>query len=258
MEKQIKNAISWIKEVTILDKPINGCITGSCMLDTYWEGMDIDIFVYSSEEFINVLWKLYYDNNFQLLEPTEIWKFDRFVKESSWQKENKLSINTIKFMWNTCIPVNIIFKNNKKTIFDVLSSFDIDIVALGYDLRSGKYLDLGDEIYRADKIALPNKWNTEYDNPTIWSVSKMLRQVGRIIKYYNRGYNTDPIVLKYIELIDKILEDQNIFNSPKYDVLLKTAKTNFTLIKDIFKAWLDTHTITKKTLELIETKIKEI
>lgn len=258
MEQNIKNAISWIKDAKIFDKPINGCLAGSCMLNTYFEGMDIDIFVYSSVEFINVLWKLYYDDNFQLLSPQELWKFEKSISESKWKKEHKLGLSSMKFTWNTCIPVNIIFKNNKTNIFDVLSSFDMDIVALGYDLKSRSYLDLGNAENRKNKIASFNKWNKEFDNPSIWSVTKMLRQTTRIIKYYKRGYNTDEVVLKYIELIDKILKDQNIFDSPKYDILLKTAKTNFGLIKKIFNMWLKNHKITDAELELINTKIKEI
>ena len=40
MREQIDNAIALIKQ-----QDINGCITGSCLLD-YFQGQDIDIFVY--------------------------------------------------------------------------------------------------------------------------------------------------------------------------------------------------------------------
>ena len=41
MKQQVENAIKWIKE-----QPIQGCITGSCLLD-YFEGADVDVFVYN-------------------------------------------------------------------------------------------------------------------------------------------------------------------------------------------------------------------
>lgn len=258
METQLNNAINWLKEARINKKGIDGVLTGSCLLGEWWEGMDVDVFVFSSAEFKNLLWKLYYYDNFQILDPREQWKFDKFIYEEEWKTKHTSGVHTMKFMYNACIPINIIFKSNKKNIFDVLSSFDMSMVARGYDLRVLEYVELPNDGSIKDKIVTWNKWNKQFTDPTIWSVSKMLRQVDRIIKYHKRGYNTDAVAVKYIELIDKILSEQNIFDSPKYGEILKRSKDNFTVIKGIFKIWLDTHEVTDEQLETIQTKIKEI
>lgn len=258
MKQHLDNAIAWIKDAKINDRPIEGVLTGSCLLGEYWKGMDVDIFVYSGEEFINLLWKLFYDNKFLILDPKEQWKFNKFTTETMYNSNHKIGVNTIKFMWNQVIPVNIIFKNNKKGIFDVLSSFDMDIVARGYDLKTGVMLDLSAPGSIESKIASPNKWNDRFDNVTIWSVSQLLRQADRIIKYYRRGFNTDPMVIKYIELIDRIMKEQNIFESVKYGEILKTAQVNFKTVKKVFQTWLKTHEISDKELELLNKTIKEV
>lgn len=258
MKQQLDNAIQWIKDCKILGKPIQGCISGSSLLDTFWEGMDIDVFVYSPEEFINIIWRLYYDPMFTITDEREIWKLNRYVKENSWSKKDKLGIKPLKFMYNTCIPVNIIYKSSTKDIFSVLSSFDMDLVSIGYNLPNGKYLDLGDKFKRDNKIASWNKWNTQFDDPTIWSASKMLRQVTRIVKYHQRGYNTDNVANKYIEVINIILKEHDIWDSAKYDDLLKTAQTHFKIIKQILLSWLDSHEMSEETIEKLNKKIKEL
>ena len=252
MKQQVNTVINYLKEQPYM----KGCITGSCMLDKYYEGMDIDLFVYDEKSFTNILWNLYYNKEYVILENLEGWKFDQFVTkvtggQASW------GVTTIKFLYNTCVPVNIILKRNCKNIFDVLASFDMDIICKGYDIKTKQTLDLlGDSV--ATKIASFNKWNNNFYDPELWQVSRILRQLDRCIKYHKRGFNTDAVVLKYIELIDSIQEYQNIFNSNDFSEKLKIKKRNTKVVKKICEAWLETHEISDKQLELLQDKIKEI
>jgi hypothetical protein len=249
----MKEAIDYVVEY-LKKQPIKGCITGSCLLG-YFEGQDVDLFVYDEKSFNKILFNLYYNDDFLILDPLEKWKLDQFLNKEYGNKA-RFGITTIKFMYNTCIPVNIIFKKNSSNIFSVLSTFDIDIVAKGFDIETQQYLDLSENL--PDKQATWNKWNTNFYDPELWAISRILRQLERVIKYHKRGYNTDALCIKYIELIDRVQEFQNIFNSDNFSEKLKIRKNNTKIIKEICIKWLETHTISDETLELLKEKIKEI
>jgi hypothetical protein len=249
MKENIEKVIEWIKR-----QPVKGCITGSCLLD-YFEGQDIDVFLYDEKQFSKLLFAMYYSEDFTILDPLEKWKCEQYINNPS-SDFKKFGLTTIKFHYNTCVEVNIIVKKNCHNIFSVLSSFDMDIISKGYDIQTKKYLDLSENL--PGKKATWNKWNTSYYSFEIWEISKVLRQLQRCFKYHNRGYNTDLVVEKYIELIDEIQNFDNIFSSKNFDETLKVKKHNTKVLKDICKVWLETHTISDKQIELIKEKIKEI
>lgn len=249
MKEQIDNAIAWIKE-----QPIKGCITGSCLLD-YFENQDVDIFVYDEKSFNKLLFAMHHSPMFQILDPLEKWKFEQYINKNG-DTFKKFGLITIKFTYNTCIPINIILKKQSKDIFSVLSSFDLDIICVGYDIETKQLLDLSEHL--PNKTATWNKWNPAFYDPEIWEINRLLRQLERVFKYHKRGYNTDPILLKYMELIDQIQEFQNIFSSAAYSEKLNMNKANTKIIKQICEIWLETHEITDKQIELLKTKIKEI
>jgi glycerol-3-phosphate cytidylyltransferase-like family protein len=249
MKEQINSAIQWLK-----DQPIKGCITGSCLLD-YYEGQDVDIFVYDEKSFIKLLFAMHHSPMFNILDPLEKWKFNQYidVNDSTFYK---FGLITIKFMYNTCVPVNIVLKKKCQDIFSVISSFDIDIICRGYDIQTQQYLDLSQNL--PDKTATWNRWNTAFSSDEIWQISRILRQLERCFKYHKRGYNTDLIVLKYIELIEKLEEFESCFNSENFNEKLKVTKANIAIVKQICQLWLETHEITDEQLELLKIKMKEI
>jgi hypothetical protein len=249
MKKQIESAIEWIKE----QDHIKGVITGSCLLD-YFEGQDVDIFLYDKESFTKLFYAMYYNDMFQLSEEGEEWKATGFMESGI---PYKLKIFTVKFRYNTCIPINIIFKEGKDSIYNVLASFDMSIVCKGFDLQTKQSLDITNGSDKT-KIASWNRYNTNYYDPRLWQANMLLRQVSRIVKYYKRGYNTDPLAEKYIEIIDDINKLQNIFKSNKFEEILDKSRRNTKLIKSVLKKWLETHEITNDGLELLETKMREI
>ena len=249
MKEQINNVIEWVKK-----QPVQGCITGSCLLD-YFEGQDVDVFVYDEKSFTKIMYAMHYNDMFQILDPLEKWKFDQFINKNE-STFFKFGVLTIKFTYNLCIPVNIILKKKCNNIFSVLSSFDLDIISKGYDILSGQYLDLSQNL--PDKKATWNKWNTTYYSEEIWEINRILRQLQRCFKYHKRGYNTDEIVIKYIELINRIQEVNNIFNNENFDEKLKLTKANTMIVKKLCETWLETHEISEEELELLTFKIKQI
>lgn len=249
MKEQIDLAVKWIKK-----QPIKGCITGSCLLD-YFEGQDIDIFTYDEKSFTKMLFAMHHDDLFTILDPLEKWKFEQYINKNE-STFYKFGLVTIKFNYNTCVPINIILKKKCKDIFSVLASFDLDIICKGYDIETKQELDLSE--HKPDKIATWNKWNTTYYSEEIWAMGRILRQLSRCFKYHKRGYNTDDVVLKYIELLDKLQKFESIFSSENFNEKLKITQENTIIVKQICEMWLTTHSMSDEQLELLETKIKQI
>jgi len=251
MKKQIEAVIEYLKE-----QPIKGVITGSCLLGEYWSGMDVDCFVYDEKSFNKVLFAMHHNPMFQILDPLELWKFNQFINKNG-DPFSKHGVLTIKFTYNTTIPVNIILKRSCYNIFSVLSSFDFNLISIGYDIETKQTLDLSEDSIKTKVVGF-NKWNTSFYDPTLWKMNRMLRQLDRAFKYYRRGFDTDNVVLKYIELIDKIQATTDIFNSENYSAKLKINKNNTKIIRKICEVWLDTHEITDKEIELLKEKLREI
>jgi len=248
MKENIENAIAWIKE-----QPVKGCITGSCLLD-YFEGQDIDVFLYNDKQFSKLLFAMYYNDNFTILDPLEKWKCEEYINNPYDFK--KFGLTTIKFHFNTCVEINIIVKKGKEDVFSVMSSFDMDIITRGFDIESKQELNLSQNL--PGKTATWNTWNTSFYSGNIWQIGRILRQLKRCFKYYDRGYNVDAVVIKYIELIDRIQDFNNIFHSENFAEKLAVKKENTQLVKNICELWLKTHKITPKQLEVIDLKMKEI
>ena len=244
----MNDAIDWLKK-----QKLKGAITGSCMLD-YFEGSDVDWFAYDEKSFTQMFYAMYYDKMFTMLDPIERWKANKFMENND---KRPFGILTLKFMWNTCLPVNIILKKGCTNVFDIISSFDMDIVCKAYDTNTQQLLDLTNNSTQT-KTADWNRWNTAFYDPEIWEMSRILRQFDRIVKYHKRGYNTDNVALKYIELIDNIQEYQNIFNSDNFTEKLKITKENTKIMKQILEKWLESHEISDEELELVKIKLKDI
>lgn len=252
MKEQINQAIDWIK-----NQDIDGCLTGSCLLD-YFEGQDIDIFVFNEAAFTKLIYSMYFDRDkkFLLVEELEQWKFKDWTSNPYKGSLKKLGLISIKFKYNMCVDVNVIFKEKHNSVFDVLSSFDMDIICKGIDLKTKKELDLSDNV--GTKVATWNKWNKAFYDPNIWQISRILRQFERVVKYHNRGYNTDLIVLKYKQIITDLINYKNIFKSISVNEKVESIKINGTILLQIFDKWLETHTIKDEELELLRETIKKI
>jgi len=252
MKQQLEKAISHVKKLDV-----DGCVTGSCLLQYFpGENQDVDIFVYNEIAFTKALYTLYHDPMFLIVEPMEQWKFNDWTTNPYKGSMKKLGLISIKLKYNMCVDVNIIFKEKNNSIFSVLESFDMDIICKAYDLKTKKTLDLSEN--KGKKIATWNKWNKTFYTPNIWAVSRILRQFGRVIKYHNRGYNTDGMALKYKEILEGMIVYENIFSSDKMDEKVISVKENSKILIKIIDKWLETHSITSTEMELINKTIKNL
>lgn len=253
MEQQFNNLITYLKTLEV-----RGCITGSSMLG-YMEGQkqDVDVFCYDEKAFTELYFELYHNKMFTIIDKLEKWKSDMFRTKNDFGNKHHTGVTTIKFVYNTCIDLNIIYKKGCNNAFSILASFDLDLICKAYCLQSKQYLDLSGNSSET-KIVSYNKWNPAFQSTEIWSINRLLRQLERVIKYWRRGYNTDAVTLKYVELINTVQEFQSIFSSENFNEKLKITQENTLIIKKICKLWLSTHEITEEQIELLKIKIKEI
>jgi len=252
MKEQQKNLIEYIKTIQV-----KGCITGSCLLPDYYEKSDVDVFLYDSASFMKLYYTLRLNPMFTILDKLEQWKASMIENKDFVNNKHHTGITTIKLVYNTCIDINIILKKNCTNIFSVLSSFDMDLISKGFDLETKQYLDLSGDSQKT-KIVSYNKWNPAFNSKEIWSVSRLLRQLERCFKYHKRGYNTDKVIHKYIELINTLQEFQSVFNSENFNEKLKITQQNTLIVKQICELWLQTHQITDEQIEILKTKVSEI
>lgn len=245
MREQIQNAISLLKE-----QDINGCITGSCLLD-YYEGQDIDLFVYDKSSFSKLLFFMYYNSMFTILDPLEKHKFEDYINNDKSSLE-QLGLITIKFKYNLSVDVNVVYKKFHKNIFDVLSNFDMDIIATGYDIKTKNTLSLRETI---GMNGTWNKWNTSFYKSDFWSIKRLLRQFERVVKYTERGYNLSSITDKYIQIVEDIIKTENYYKTEKGTKYFNDSIEQLEVILKILKIWSKDLKMSKEELLILKTII---
>lgn len=243
MKEQINNAIDILKK-----QEINGCITGSVMLD-YFPGADIDVFVYDLPSFNKLLFFMHYNDLFQILDPLEKHKFNEYINHNQ-SSIDKLGLITIKFKYNLCIDVNVVYKKFFKNIFDVISSFDMDITATGYDIQTQKTLSLRET---TGMIGTWNRWNNNfYKKDNFWSCKRLLRQFERVVKYTKRGYDVSSVTDKYIELTEGIISMNNFYKTEKGEKFFNDTIDEFKIVLKILQNWKNTLEISEEELNLLK------
>jgi len=247
MKQQFEEALNTIKA-----QNTDACIAGSAMLG-YNEGwnQDIDVFCYNEQSFIELLYYMKYDKMFTILEPLEIHKMTEYLKERKSSLES-IGLITIKFKWNLCIDVNIIYKKFQKNIFDCISAFDIDHIAQGFCLKTRQYLSLRTS---TGLEGTWNRWNTSYYKSDLWSTKRLLRQFSRVVKYTERGYNLDEVTDKYISLIEDILAKDNVYKSEKGTIFYEKVQKEFEIVLKILQLWKKGKVMTPENLIVLQTLI---
>ena len=245
MKEQIDSAIDILKK-----QEINGCITGSCLLD-YFEGQDIDLFTYDKASFTKLLYFMYYNPMFNILDPLEKHKFEEFTNEDKSSLDS-LGLITIKFKYNLCVDVNVIFKKFNKTCFDVVSNFDLDIITTAYDIKTGKTISLRES---TGNVGTWNKWNSTFYKCNFWGTKRLLRQFERVVKYTQRGYDLTSVTDKYIEIIEEIILTDNFYKSDKGTKYFDDTIEQFEVVLKILKIWKRDLTLTPEQLLTLKTII---
>jgi hypothetical protein len=231
LNKEIHDTIELLKTTGI-----RGCITGSSMLDadfdTWAETPDVDVFVFSAEQLVYAIDMLEFKYGFRPLSDGEEWKIER-IRWKGIQKN--ASLQTVKMVGPQEVCVNLTWKYGKTTLADVLASFDMTIIMKGYDIRNGYTLDLTD-VCGNKRVASPNPMREQ--DCDMYGVEMWVRQFSRVIKYWNRGFDTRPMAQFYIELINGVLEKGQLFNTEKSENVYREFVETYEPLRDKMVQWL--------------------
>jgi len=246
--ERIERAIDIVKQL-----PINGCITGSCFLpgfdpDAWGVEPDVDVFVYSEDDLVRAVsiaeygLKMKPGTGSERSEKQERWKLNRLFKNGL---NYKIGITTYKF-WMDGVVLNFTFKQTKErgrwipvtNAPSVLMTFDMSIVMQAYDIRSHVMFDL-----RPDNVdpttAIPNPLRDH--DCMMWTVAKWVRQFDRVVKYWNRGFDTRPMAQFYLDMIDQCIEAGCLFDSEESTQAFTSFSEEFLEKRMIIADWLDEH-----------------
>lgn len=232
---------------------IHGCITGSCFLPTFvpdaWGSQpDVDVFVYSENDLVRAItlamdvMKMQPGTGGHRSEMQERWKIERLFENGI---NYKSGLVTYKF--NAAgVVLNFSYKMRKlmgrwcpiASATDVLMSFDMSIVMQAYDIQSHVHFDL-----RPDNVpvtmAIVNPLRKQ--DTMMWTVAKWVRQFDRVVKYYNRGFDTRPVARTYIQWIDECLEAGCLFDSEASTEAFERFGDEFLQKREMIAEWLEEH-----------------
>ena len=118
----------------------------------------------------------------------------------------------------------------------VLQSFDMSIVMQGYDIKHHVLYDMrvGDP-----KVAVPNPLRDH--DCVMWTVAKWVRQFDRVVKYYNRGYDTRPMAKFYLDMIDRCIEAGCLFDSDESHEAFESFSQEFLEKRASIADWYESH-----------------
>lgn len=247
----VKKTIDDIKMTNIY-----GCITGSSLItddfDHWDETPDIDIFAYGELAFQHASdvceYKLGYvpgvaGSNSQ--DKSQEWKRDRTITAGIYRKTG---LATIKFKTPYDTTVNVSYRKNKENALDVITNFDMSIVMKAWDIRKEMDVDLRldpipekmKEILKVDepgfKIAVPSRYRDQ--DFALFTVIQWIRQFDRVIKYWNRGYDTRPMARFYQYMIDETLHVGKMFTSEKAEAYFNESMAEIIEVKTRIDNWL--------------------
>lgn len=230
------------------DSGINGCITGSSMIpdvnfDEWEQAPDIDVFVYSEMQLLHASDVLMMKYGFELLNAGEDWKFDRVCNKGA---QGNAYLTTLKLQRDGVV-VNITYKKWKHNIFNVLSSFDMSCIMIGYDIPFGWGVDMRtkdikvfDDRYDRwsddPNVSVPNPMRKQ--DVDMYGTGMWVRQFDRVIKYWNRHIDTRPMARFYIKLINDVIHKGKLFNTDKSDAAYQEFITTYEPLRDKMVQWL--------------------
>lgn len=246
LKEKVAAAIELVKTL-----PIDGCITGSCLLPNFdpegWGATpDIDVFVFGENELVSAIEIARHGlgmtpgKGTERTRKQEEWKLDR-LKQAGLNY--KLGITTYTFYCDG-VMLNFTFKQRKFhgrwiPILDtpgVLQSFDMSIVMQGYDIKHHVLYDMrtGDP-----NVAIPNPLRDH--DCVMWTVAKWVRQFDRVVKYYNRGFDTRPMAKFYLDMIDECIEAGCLFDSEESKEAFESFSNEFLEKRATIADWYEAH-----------------
>ena len=246
LKEKVVAAIELVKTL-----PIDGCITGSCLLPNFdpegWGTTpDIDVFVFGENELVSAIeiarhgLGMIPGKGTERTRKQEEWKLNRLKQVGL---NYKLGITTYTFYCDG-VMLNLTFKQRKFhgrwiPILDtpgVLQSFDMSIVMQGYDIKHHVLYDMrtGDP-----NVATPNPLRDH--DCVMWTVAKWVRQFDRVVKYYNRGFDTRPMAKFYLDMIDECIEAGCLFDSEESKEAFESFSNEFLEKRATIADWYEAH-----------------
>ena len=231
----------------LMTSGIDGCITGSCMLEAdfdEWDSKpDVDLFVYSDRYMIWAVAKL--TMTYGLKFGVDDSDRSRMQEEQKMQwliddKKNKskvtgITLATIKLHADDGTIVNVSCKSGCKTVADVVNSFDMTIIMKGWDIKHGYMYDMTSQ-WSEPNVAVPNQLRkTDID---MVKTAYWVRQFDRVIKYWQRGYDTRPMARFYLDEINQVLDRGNIWTSEQSEDFYNSFAKEFIEMREKISHWL--------------------
>lgn len=216
----VKSRIKTILE----DKRINGCITGSCLIDAdfdYWESLpDVDIFTYNQNYMIQAIEILTNSLGCEWGEDGSDISAKRERMKYGWLldgRKNKwdTGLQTVKLHDSAGVVVNVSTRGGCRNVAEVINAFDMSIVMHGINIRTGVDYDLTSMMSGDPMIAVPNELKQTTEDVSMWEADRWIRQFDRCLKYWNRGFDTRPVAEYYIKLLDEQIEAPKLWTSDK-------------------------------------------
>ena len=217
-------------QMRIMETDIDGCITGSSLAEN-WDvdeaevKPDIDIFTYSPYAMVHAIDVIEYKlglvpgGDETSSDKGEAWKAKK-MRTSGRGFGRDLA--TCKFTDGNVV-VNVSNRKGERSAMDVIARFDMSIVLQAYDIPSGSLIDMRCVQPKADlvdiikseggdpMVAVPNPFRS-FDGAT-WEAKKWLRQWDRVIKYWNRGFDTLPMARFYSNMIKEVIDGGSLFKT---------------------------------------------
>ena len=89
----------------------------------------------------------------------------------------------------------------------------------------------------SDKIAVPNPLRDQ--DVDMYGTEMWVRQFDRVIKYWNRGFDTRPMAKFYIRLINGVIEKGQLFETAKSTAAYQEFITAYEPLRDKMVQWLN-------------------
>ena len=238
---------------------INGCITGSSLtgqnFDDWAVTPDIDVFCYSPYSMVHAIDVCEYQlglapgGDEETTDQAERWKV-RKMRTDGIGKGRDLA--TCKFTDGE-VTVNVSYRRYQRSAMDVIARFDMTIDMVAVDIPSGTVLDMREcdmkkdvaEVVEAgmgslpapSKItAVPNPFR-EFDGTT-WNAAKWLRQWDRVIKYWERGFDTRPMAVFYRHMLKEVIDGGCLFKTEASKAAYKEFVAEFSDLGERIDTWM--------------------
>ena len=219
---EIKRKVEATKRI-IAESNVYGCITGSSMLDVdygLWPtAPDVDFFAYTEASFSHAVMTML-NNGYKWGDGSEgsaercrdwyVKALHNWFEATQWKNNQGAAMITLKFNKDGVI-VNITWKKGCDNVFEVIKSFDMNIIMVGYDVETRAIVDLRRVRKVADdeNIGVPVDEETRHAhlnplrkiNTSIWNHWKWVRQCDRPMSKYQERRVTETATFDCVDVV---------------------------------------------------------